>query len=275
MLEYFDSGLSGNARQNGAAQYGGHNLVAQHEEDIHRADFLDVLALYAVQPEHLAVTLLRRDVLRLERSRVVAAGLGIARAADDRADILGLDVNLNRRQTARIIRTGGTHDNDELVLGGGMCAQRVLGADDEGTDVQRRAVGMGNPVAVDVHEHFQRLLGKLFVDERNAQTVVGAVETGEVLIGAEQTDFAVHAAIRLHTLKDFLAVMQTHTRRGQIERTVGDNARIVPMTVRIVHDKHMIGENLTEAELALVCGLLLRLGGKLNFDFFHDSLHSS
>ena len=39
-------------------QRGGDDLAVDLEEDVHGADFLDVLALHAVQPEHLGVALL-------------------------------------------------------------------------------------------------------------------------------------------------------------------------------------------------------------------------
>ena len=80
----------------------------------------------------------------------------------------------------------------------------------------------------------------------------------------------IHGAVGLHALKDLLGIVEHHAGRVQNKGGVGDDARIVPaLAAGIFHQEHMIGENLTEAQLGLVGGLGLEGRGFRDLDIQH------
>ena len=75
ILQQLDAAAAGNAGQNGADGCSGVDLAVNLEHDVHAADFLNVLLLHAVQPQHLCVALLLGQLTGLDGSSVVAAAL--------------------------------------------------------------------------------------------------------------------------------------------------------------------------------------------------------
>ena len=61
--------------QNGAHAGGGVDLAVDLEHDVHGTDFLDVLLLNAVQPQHLGEAALLSQLAGLDGRGVVAAAL--------------------------------------------------------------------------------------------------------------------------------------------------------------------------------------------------------
>ena len=96
VLKKLDYGLSGDSGENGSAQLRGNDHAVYKEEHVHGADFLYVLALHAVQPQHLGISLLLGSLAGSVGSRVVSAALCLARAAADRSYVLVLDHDLYR-----------------------------------------------------------------------------------------------------------------------------------------------------------------------------------
>jgi hypothetical protein len=96
VLQQLDAAAAGDAGQHGAGAGGGVDLAADLEHDVHAADFLDVLLLHAVQPQHLRKALLLGQLAGLDGGRVVAAALGKAGQARGRADVLVLHVDASR-----------------------------------------------------------------------------------------------------------------------------------------------------------------------------------
>ena len=67
----------------------------------------------------------------------------------------------------------------------------------EGADIERRA-GVGrDPGRIDLHELPDRLQAVVLVDARKAETVAGAVESGDIFPRAEELHTAVRAAVRV------------------------------------------------------------------------------
>src|SRR5262249_5149678 len=74
-----------------------------------------------------------------------------------------------------------------------------------------------------------------------------------VLLRAEEPDLAVAAAERLEPLEEPLAVVQDGGRRVERERAIGLDSRVVPALLLFeVHDEHVVGEELTEPQLAVL-----------------------
>ncbi len=143
-------------------------------------------------------------------------------------------------------------------------------ADDEGAQVQRRALRVRNPVPVDGDELFNRLFQKFFVDLRDAEAVAGRVQARHVPVGAEQQNPAVDRAVRLHPLEDRLAVVQTHGGGRNLEIPERHNPRVVPsLPLVIIHHKHVVRKNAAETQFALVLRFLFGMPGPLHADFLH------
>ena len=97
-LEQLDGGLAGDAPEDGAGQGGGDDGAVDLEHDVHAAALLHVLALHAVQPQYLRVALGLGPLTGAVGCAVVAAALGLAGAAADGTDILGLHHDGHRLQ---------------------------------------------------------------------------------------------------------------------------------------------------------------------------------
>ena len=228
----------------------GNHFPIQDEEDVHRAHFLDVLLLHAVQPKDLGIALLVGLVLGQEGGGVVAAGLRHAGAPPHRPDILGFYINLHRFQAGFVVGPGRGGDDNKQVLIPRMHPQDGVGADDEGTDIQGGAVLPGDPVLVNLHQLLYPLDAKLFVNGGDGHPLVGTVEAGKILVRAEQEDVPLLAVIGLHPLKNGLAIVQAEGRRGEGQLPVGDDAGVVPaLAGLIVHDEHMVAKDPPEAQL--------------------------
>ncbi len=136
------------------------------------------------------------------------------------------------------------------------------------TNVQGRALRVRNPILFHLNELFQRTENKFLVDLRNYHSFRGNVHSLEVLVGAEHLNSAVRRAVCLQALEYLLTVVQAHSGGGQRDLAVGYYTRVMPALSRVVvHNEHMIGKNVTEAELGLVGGLCLRRCCLLDLDF--------
>ena len=90
----------------------------------------------------------------------------------------------------------------------------------------------------------------------DAHAVAGVDAALGVAVGPEQLDGVVGGAVGLQTLKQLLGVVEHHAGRVQGEGLIGDDAGIVPaLTLGVVHQEHVVGEDLAKAQLGLVRGL--------------------
>ena len=121
---------------------------------------------------------------------------------------------------------------------------------EERADVKGCA-GVGrNPAGVHFHKRLDGLQTVFLVDARKAEAVARAVQACDVLPRTEQLHLAIRAAIGLEALKDLGAVVQNACRRGHGDRAKGDDAGVVPAVFfRVVHEEHVVGENIAEAKL--------------------------
>ena len=268
--EQFETGHSGDAAEDRALQRRGDDLAVDLEEHVHRADFFHIFSLNAVQPQNLSVAELVGVVLRLEGSGIVAARLGEAHAALDRADVVALHVDLHGVDALFVVGADGGHDDDEHQVMRRMHAHVGIHGDDEGTDVKRGVFAFGDPVLVDGNELFDGADHEFLVKQRDAQALIGHVQTGHVLFGAEQNGFAGRLGmIGLHAFKHFLRIVQAHGGGLQCDRAVGHDAGVDPaLALIVVHDEHMVGKVVAEPERRRI-GLRFLFGGEGDFDLLH------
>ncbi|MPM74518.1 hypothetical protein SDC9_121506 [bioreactor metagenome] len=139
-----------------------------------------------------------------------------------------------------------------------MDAELGHGGDGKGTDVQRRALGMGNPVLLDLHQCADGLHKVLLGNARHAQALLRVVHAAGVAVRAKELNFTLGGAIGLQALKALLRIVEHHGGGLQGEGGIGHNAGIVPaLALGVVHNKHVVGKGLSEAQLRLVRRLCL------------------
>lgn len=133
---------------------------------------------------------------------------------------------------------------------------------------------MGHPVTVHVHQGLNSLDVVLHGDLGDAQTVGRILEALCVAVRAEQLHGVVSSAVSLHALKDLLSIVEHDGSRVQLKGAVGDDAGVVPaFALGVVHDEHMVGELLAEAQIVLV-RLLLGSSGTGDLDIQHSEFPS-
>ena len=86
---------------------------------------------------------------------------------------------------------------------------------------------------------------------------------------AEQADAAVGAAKCLQPVEDGLAVVQDAAGGVEGERRIGLDTGVVPaLPVFVVHQEHVVGEDIPERQ-GVIGGRLLRRGGPGDRDLVH------
>ena len=154
----------------------------------------------------------------------------------------------------------------------GVDAQTDVSGEDEGTDVQRGTVDVGDPVLVHFHQSLDGLDEILDGNLGDAQTVGGILHPLGVAVRTEQLDGVVRGAIGLHALENLLGVVEHHRGGVQGEGGIGDDAGVVPaLALGIVHHEHMVGEDFAKAQLVFVGGFRLGGSGLGNLDIQHDN----
>ena len=261
-----EHGVPGDAGEDGALAGGGPDFAVDLEHDVHAADFLDVLALLAVQPQNLAVAHGLGLLLADHGAGVVAAALGKAGAALDGADVLILDEDLHRVDALGVVSAGGGADDAEEELPGVVQGELAFGGEHKGPDVQRGAGLGGNPVGVHRDDSLDGLDEHLLGEGRHAQPVVGVDHPAGVHLGPEELNLALGGAVGLEALEGLLGVVEGHRAGVHGDGAVGDDAGVMPAdALGVVHQEHVVGHIFAKPQRLLI-GLFLGVGGFGDFD---------
>ena len=213
------------------------------EHDVHQPGLFHPLALDPIEPEHVVETLLLRLECGEHAAGVVAAALGRAGAAGERADV---DVFGDEIDRAREIRAARARFDDEAERVGGPHAERLGGAEHDGTNVERGAVAFRDPVAIELHERRRAIHEDGRRNLGHGHALAGPVHAGVVGIGTEEHRAAVGPRKGLEALEDALAVVGDGRSRGHHLGAVGNNLRVAPFTVGVVGHQHVVAEHGTE-----------------------------
>ena len=151
-----------------------------------------------------------------------------------------------------------------------MNAQHNIGSDHGRTDIQRRAGRRRHPVRIRLEQGKQAGKRLLHVDGRHSHARGRAVHSFKVVARAEELQSAVLAAVALHALKDLLRIVKHRAGGIHGKRAIGHHAGIIPAAPQLViHDKHMVGEDLSETQLAIIRRLLFRVIRQCHRDLIH------
>ena len=148
-------------------------------------------------------------------------------------------------------------------------AEDGVGRNDKGAQIERSAVFAGHPVGVHGDNGLESLEVDVFGDVRDAHAGGGVVHTRDVLRRPEQLDRAFGRAIGFQAFEYLLRIVQ-HVRAGhELDGSIGHDTGIMPaLALVVIHEEHVVGENLAEAEL-VGRGLCFGGGGSCYFNFFH------
>ena len=129
---------------------------------------------------------------------------------------------------------------------------------------------MGHPILIHLHQSLDGLHKVFHGDIGHTHTVSGVVAALGVAVRAEELDLAFCGTICLQTFEDLLCIVEHHGSRVHLEGLIGDDSGVMPAVVRIVvHDEHMVGKFLAEAQFALISRLCLRGLSQFNTDIQH------
>ena len=226
--------------------------------------------LHAVQPQYLRIAVGKGPFSGPVGSAVVAAAFGLAGAAPDSPDVLGLHDDLHRLHAIVKVAAYRGENDDELGRVNAVKPQLRIGAVQERTDVQRGAGIRGDPALVNLHQRLDGLHKVLHGDIGHTHTVSGVIAALGVAVRAEELNLAFCGTICLQTFEDLLGVVEHYRSRIHLEGLIGNDSGVMPAIVRIiVHDKHMVGKFLAEAQFALISRLCLRGLSQFNTDIQH------
>ena len=111
------NGIPCDSGEDRAVEHRCDNLARNLEDDIHRADFLNILSLDSVKPQNLRIAVVVRLYLSRQRRSVVSARLGVAYSASYRSYIVVLYPNSYGSEPALIVGSGGRkYDHEEVAL---------------------------------------------------------------------------------------------------------------------------------------------------------------
>ena len=147
-----------------------------------------------------------------------------------------------------------------------MNAYVLVNSEYERTDIERGVLFCRDPVLIYLYELLDSLNDEISVKLGYAKTLAGNVHSRHVLFRAEELDLAVCASVSLHALEALLSVMKHHRSGIELEGSVRNYSCVMPaLTLVIVHNEHVIGVVVAEAELCLI-GFLLGICGFGYFD---------
>ena len=276
VLAQLEHAVARDAGKNAAVEDGRDDpAVLIDEHHVHRAHFLNVALMHAIQPQHLRIA----DVLGVHAGqnagRVVAAGLGKADAAAHGAHIGILHIDAHRSQARSVVSAGRRQNDIVQIRAGGGYAQMIVGSDHRGADVEGGALLMGGPFLVHVQKRQQRFKAVLHRKRRHAHALSAAGKAFKIGAGAEEVEAALRRAVALEALKDLLSIVQHLAGRVQRKVAVRHDAGVVPaLAVGVVDHKHMVGEDVAKAQLALIGRLVFQIPGQIHL-YVHTASSST
>ena len=155
-----------------------------------------------------------------------------------------------------------------------MYPKVFVGGYDKGADIKGGAGLCGYPVPVNAYKGLYSPYKILLRHRRDAEALTGVSCPLGVPVRPEKQHPSVIGTVGLQALEHLLGIVEDHSRGGKAYWGIGDYPGVVPaLALVIVHNVHMVGENLPEAQLVLI-GLFLGGGGAFNLDIKHDKLPS-
>ena len=210
-LEQSDAALARDARQHRAGELRCHDRARDLEHHVHAAHFFNILAFHAIQPQHLGEAELFRPCTRAVCRRVVAAALGIARAAAHRTHILGFDHDADGIDAFFIIAAHRRSDDAEHRMGNAVQRKVGIRREQERADIKRSTGRIGHPVLIQLHKLAHGFKDEFLIELRQRDTLRRIAHALQVFHRPEHLNFAFCRAVCLQALKHLRAIME-HSR---------------------------------------------------------------
>jgi hypothetical protein len=209
VLEKGEHGIAGHPGKDRPSEGRRDHLAPDLDHDVHGPHLVDVLALDPVQPQDLGEALMLGLFSRHEARRVVGARLGPTQPAVHGPDVALLDADLHGRHALGIVGAYRGEDDEVDVRLGRAHAEEGLVGDDGRPDIERRAEGLGYPIALEPDEGHEGAQGQVGIERRDAHADGRVVHALHVLLGPEQPDLPVDAPEGLEPVEDRLGIVRT------------------------------------------------------------------
>lgn len=179
--------------------------------------------------------------LRQHTLCVVGAELHVPDAAGPRTHILARSLERDGFESCGIVRADGGGDDIEECGAGGADAERALGPDECGAEVEAVAALTWNEGFVDSDEGAEKLDHGVGVECGEGDALRRGIEACHVAVRAEEPGLAVVVDVGLHAFEAFKGVMEDAGGGVQGEILVGHDVRGGPAGGRgPFHGEHMV-----------------------------------
>ena len=233
--------------------------VLPDKEDVGTTGLLDEAARLRVEKQIVRVSISMRLNGGKQAHGIVETGLDVAGAMWRRAVVLG-DLQLDRLDTARVVRADGRHEDAELVLVRGPDADNVARGDHERSDIERGARAKGrHPGGVGTNDLLDRLDETLTGKRRHNETLCRVVHTLGILVRPEADDVTVLGGVGLETLEDLLAVVEDASTLREPETVVRRQRTLIPGAILVVGHIAIVSRLIGKAEVTPVEILLIHM----------------
>ena len=186
--------------------------------------------------------------LRHKARRVIATALGRTSATGCCAAIVLRDPKRHGGRPALKISARRRGDDHVDIFGRRLHAEEHFARDHEGPQINRPALHIGKPRAVNVCKQAAGFDEQFLRQFRHRHPPCRRVKALRIGIRAEQSHGAIFEAIGLQPFEDFLRIMEHSCRRIERQRLTRRHLCIIPaLAFRIADSDHMIGKDFAEA----------------------------
>ena len=215
----------------------------------------------AIQVKHLGIAGPRRILMTGQRGGIVGRRLRFARAALHRPHMAVGGQDAHRLHAFLIVAADRREDQEVEIALRWRDAEHDIGRDDRRAQIERGAGLVRHPIGIDRDQGIEALADDVDGQFGHAHDLRRAVEAFGMALGAEQADLPVIATEGLQPIEDRLAVVQHRGGGVERQRAIGNDSRVEPALPRfIIHQEHVVGEDLAEGKL-VIGRLRLRVGG--------------
>ena len=201
-------GIPGDSRENGFALGGDQRAVFEDKDNVHTAQFFQVVTFCRIQEQHLMAAVFGGLRLSQQRRGIVAARFGRPCPPATSAGVVRGEPNRNRGSVTSEVGTYRRRDQVVRDFFGRADTQESFLGKHKRAHVEGRFGGAGNPIAINSDEFFEGLQEILNGELRECHPLGRSLETLRIFLGSKGPNRAILVAIRLHSFKNFLAIVQ-------------------------------------------------------------------
>jgi len=187
----------------------------------------------------------------LQSRSIVSSNFLIAEALRPSANGWRIAEKFDRDETAGIIRTNGTHNQESLWLLNTAQAKSVVHANGSGSQIQRVIGPVGDPIFLKLNKLLRAIHHLMNIKSGNTKLFMASIHASEVLVNAEQLNAIIYSLVRFSTLEALNWVVQSSVFGHELEWFIRHNLGPLPTTIVIIviNFEHVVGCDATKGVL--------------------------